>query len=51
MEELKKKKEKIIEMKNMYESDLNVYEAFFKKKSEDEKFEIPPIFKKNKLNY
>ena len=46
MEKLKKKKEKILEMKNMYESDLNVFEAFLKKKSEDEKFEIPPIFSK-----
>ena len=46
MEKLKKKKEKILEMKNMYESDLNVFEALLKKKSEDENFEIPPIFKK-----
>ena len=44
MEELKKKKEKIFKIKNMYESDLNVYEAFLKKKSKDENFEIPPIF-------
>lgn len=45
MEELKKKKEKIIEMKNMYNSDISVFEAFKKQKSENDKFEIPPIFK------
>ena len=44
MEKLRKKKEKIVEMKNMYESDLNVYKALMKKKSENDKFEIPPIF-------
>lgn len=46
MEKLKKKKEKILEMKNMYESDLKVFEVLEKKKSENNKFIIPPIFNK-----
>ena len=46
MEKLKKQKEKIIEMKNMYETDLNVYEAMNKNMEKDSKFKVPDIFEK-----
>jgi hypothetical protein len=42
---LYKQKEKLQEMKNMFEVDEKLFQDFKKKISTDEKFEIPPLFK------